>query len=404
MTQEAIAEYQKAIQLDSRLAVAHYDLGVMLAQQKRNDEAIARVEPYLDLKGQQDPKEADIVRKHIKELGGTPRLDRSRWLTMRWLILRCAARPSAPCAITCTRRMAFCTTCTRSSGTRRGGCRSCSPRRRWRRSRGATPIRRLFGGRAAAPPTVREIAGDGIAFIVAYAFTPTRRPIVPNVTLGAAGRLVAGARRARARDRGSSSTRWSWRSPARRSRRVWSALGFFHYRHPDLGGVPRWLPGIYLHVALVAPSLERLVAKSRRQPVNVQLTRRAVLCRSRAAGLVAFQLARMRRGRRRHGGSRTGAPHDFATAPADLSGSDLAASELRTCRPGRRWARVAGHLWAGASSPAPATSSCFATPAGMLRDDQRLYRTRAVTSSSSTSSTGLLVPLPRARRTTSTAG
>jgi predicted Zn-dependent protease len=43
-----------------------------LAQQKRNDEAIAEWNQYLDLKGQQDPKEADIVRKHIKELGGTP--------------------------------------------------------------------------------------------------------------------------------------------------------------------------------------------------------------------------------------------------------------------------------------------------------------------------------------------
>ena len=71
-TQEAIAEYEKAIQLDSRLAPAHYDLGVLLAQLKRNDEAIKEWNTYIDLKGQQDPKEVDVVRKHVKELGGTP--------------------------------------------------------------------------------------------------------------------------------------------------------------------------------------------------------------------------------------------------------------------------------------------------------------------------------------------
>ncbi|MGZ3440750.1 MAG: hypothetical protein ACXVDD_14605 [Polyangia bacterium] len=39
----------------------------------------------------------------------------------------------------------------------------------------------------------------------------------------------------------------------------WSAFGFFFYRHPDLAGVPRWLPGIYLHVALIAGPLERVL-------------------------------------------------------------------------------------------------------------------------------------------------
>ena len=71
--QEAIAEYEKAIKLDDRMAVAHYDLGVMLAQQKRNDEAIKRVEPLPRLEGgSRIPKRPTIVRKHIKELGGTP--------------------------------------------------------------------------------------------------------------------------------------------------------------------------------------------------------------------------------------------------------------------------------------------------------------------------------------------
>jgi hypothetical protein len=37
----------------------------------------------------------------------------------------------------------------------------------------------------------------------------------------------------------------------------WSALGFFHYLHPDVIGVTRWLPGIYLHAGLLAGPLER---------------------------------------------------------------------------------------------------------------------------------------------------
>ncbi|MGZ3440751.1 MAG: hypothetical protein ACXVDD_14610 [Polyangia bacterium] len=48
---------------------------------------------------------------------------------------------------------------------------------------GATPIRRMFGARVAPAPTVREIAGDGIAFIVAYAYTSYAPHDRPNVTL-----------------------------------------------------------------------------------------------------------------------------------------------------------------------------------------------------------------------------
>jgi len=68
----AIAEYEKALAIDNKLAPAHYDLGILLAQLKRNDEAIGHWNSYLDLKAAQDPKEAEIVRKHIKELGGKP--------------------------------------------------------------------------------------------------------------------------------------------------------------------------------------------------------------------------------------------------------------------------------------------------------------------------------------------
>jgi hypothetical protein len=44
---------------------------------------------------------------------------------------------------------------------------------------------------------------------------------------------------------------------------AWSHAGFFYYRAPDVIGVPRWLPGIYLHAALVAGPLERVLRRSR---------------------------------------------------------------------------------------------------------------------------------------------
>jgi tetratricopeptide (TPR) repeat protein len=69
---EAIAEYQTAIRLAPELAEAHYDLGVLYGQEKKNLEAVAEWNRYLQLTAGQNPKEADIVRQHIKELGGTP--------------------------------------------------------------------------------------------------------------------------------------------------------------------------------------------------------------------------------------------------------------------------------------------------------------------------------------------
>ncbi|HEX8954017.1 MAG TPA: hypothetical protein VF945_19315 [Polyangia bacterium] len=123
---------------------------------------------------------------------------------------------------------------------------------------GATPIRRLFGGRATPPPTVREIAGDGVAFIVAYAYTSFAPASEPNVTLA----LLAAWWLARVvRGRATWLIAYSLVMAVAGSafEATWSALGFFYYRHPDIAGVPRWLPGIYLHVALVAGPLERVL-------------------------------------------------------------------------------------------------------------------------------------------------
>jgi hypothetical protein len=123
---------------------------------------------------------------------------------------------------------------------------------------GATPIRRLFGAGTAPAPTVREIAGDGIAFIVAYAYTSFAPADAPNVTLA----LLAAWWLARVvRGRATWLVAFSLVMAVAGSgfEALWSALGFFYYRHPDVAGVPRWLPGIYLHVALVAGPLERVL-------------------------------------------------------------------------------------------------------------------------------------------------
>src|SRR6266478_3777803 len=111
---------------------------------------------------------------------------------------------------------------------------------------GATPIRRMFAARTEPAPTVREIAGDGIAFIVAYAYTSFAPHDRPNVTLA----VLVGFWLARVvRDRAPWLIAYSLVMALAGSafEGAWSAFGFFYYRHADLAGVPRWLPGIYLH-------------------------------------------------------------------------------------------------------------------------------------------------------------
>jgi len=47
-----------------------------------------------------------------------------------------------------------------------------------------------------------------------------------------------------------------------------SALGTFHYLHPDLGSVPIWLPGIYLHGGLLASEVEAWLVERGRSDEN----------------------------------------------------------------------------------------------------------------------------------------
>lgn len=121
---------------------------------------------------------------------------------------------------------------------------------------GATPIRRLLSAGPAPAPTARQLAGDGIAFVTAYAYTSFAAHDRPDVTLA----LLAAwwlARVVRGRPAWLIVFSLVMALAGSAFEAGWSALGFFYYRHPDIAGVPRWLPGIYLHAALLAGPLER---------------------------------------------------------------------------------------------------------------------------------------------------
>jgi len=123
---------------------------------------------------------------------------------------------------------------------------------------GAAPVRPLLHAAVAPAATARQVAGDGIAFVAAYAYTSFAPAERPNVTLAL---LVAWWLARVVRGRATWLIVYSLVMAVAGSlfEAGWSALGFFHYRAPDLLGVPRWLPGIYLHAALVAGPLERVL-------------------------------------------------------------------------------------------------------------------------------------------------
>ena len=125
----------------------------------------------------------------------------------------------------------------------------------------AQPTRALLGGAVVPPPLLRCTAGDMLAFVTAYAFTAYGNSL-PNVVLAVLvawwlARVVAGA------------PPWlvvySLLTAAGGTlfEAGWSKLGFFHYSNPDFIGVPRWLPGIYLHVAFLTADLSTYVQPRR---------------------------------------------------------------------------------------------------------------------------------------------
>jgi len=104
-----------------------------------------------------------------------------------------------------------------------------------------------------------RIAGDALAFVTAYAFTAFAAEL-PDVVLAVlVGWWIARMLSSRAQP-------WvvalglglAVLGPLFEDR--WASLGMFAYCRPDLAGVPRWLPALYLHVAPLAARLEARVS------------------------------------------------------------------------------------------------------------------------------------------------
>jgi hypothetical protein len=125
---------------------------------------------------------------------------------------------------------------------------------------GVAPVRRLFGATPVARPSPVSVLVDGLAFVMAYAYTSFAPAAQANATL-----LVLTlwwlARLMRGRPSWLAAYSIVMALAGSSFEAGWSALGFFHYVHPDVAGVPRWLPGIYLHAALAVGPLERVVMR-----------------------------------------------------------------------------------------------------------------------------------------------
>jgi hypothetical protein len=116
-------------------------------------------------------------------------------------------------------------------------------------------VRRLRGAAPLPSPSPRQLIADALAFVTAYAFTAYGHGL-PNLVLA----VLVGFWAARALTSPPWLALYSLLVAVGGSafEGTWSALGFFHYLDPDVYHVPRWLPGIYLHVAFLTAALERL--------------------------------------------------------------------------------------------------------------------------------------------------
>jgi hypothetical protein len=122
---------------------------------------------------------------------------------------------------------------------------------------GARLVRRLFRGAVLPSPTASALVGDALAFVTAYASTsffhasPTALALVlggfwaARVALGMPGWVVVFC------------LLTALVGPAVEA--TISATGAFFYHHPDVVGVTRWLPPLYLFVGVVGVQLERLM-------------------------------------------------------------------------------------------------------------------------------------------------
>ncbi|MDB4998197.1 MAG: hypothetical protein JWM74_5629 [Myxococcaceae bacterium] len=131
---------------------------------------------------------------------------------------------------------------------------------------GVAAVRKLAGGKPIARPGPARLLSDVVAFVTAYAFTAYGHTL-PNVVLAVlvlwwVARMLALA------ELDAPAARWVvvfslvTAVVGAGFEGTWSALGFFHYHHPDMIGVPRWLPGIYLHVAPLAITFATLIGRA----------------------------------------------------------------------------------------------------------------------------------------------
>jgi hypothetical protein len=120
----------------------------------------------------------------------------------------------------------------------------------------ASSFRRMFAAPRLPAPSVQRVAAGGVAFVTAYAFTAFGHEL-PNVVAA----VLAGFWLARALEAPAWLVVYSIAVAVGGSafEATWSALGFFRYLVPDFAGIPRWLPGIYLHVAFLTADLERVL-------------------------------------------------------------------------------------------------------------------------------------------------
>ncbi|HEX8793569.1 MAG TPA: hypothetical protein VF765_21650 [Polyangiaceae bacterium] len=119
-------------------------------------------------------------------------------------------------------------------------------------------LRRMFSAPPLPIPSARRVLAGGVAFVTAYAFTAFGHEL-PNVVAA----VLAGFWLARALQAPAWLIAYSIATAVGGSafEATWSALGFFRYLVPDFAGIPRWLPGIYLHVAFLTADLERLLGR-----------------------------------------------------------------------------------------------------------------------------------------------
>lgn len=120
---------------------------------------------------------------------------------------------------------------------------------------GAELTRRVLGGAAIATSVGEALLATG-AFFVAYAFTAVAAEL-PTFVLVVL--VVTWLLRLRGLPRWVMALGLVAAVGGVASEAALSAIGGFAYVNPDFLGVPRWLPGLYLHAALAAPRIRGLL-------------------------------------------------------------------------------------------------------------------------------------------------